>query len=150
MSFHQLLSPHCAMLNVALPPFYSSGRLIGQKRETWRRVGIKALVAPCRAIHHRMTAHWSGGMVVKPTHCLLMRVSLLLSFLLFPLLLLQEWASSSPVFPFLFSLCLPGWLDEGGCSTWHTKTLLQWVNSALSEVHAGQRSDLLINVGRGW
>lgn len=29
MSFHQLLTPHCAMLNVALPLSYSSGRLIG-------------------------------------------------------------------------------------------------------------------------
>lgn len=29
MSFHQLLTPYCAKLSVALPLPYSSGRLIG-------------------------------------------------------------------------------------------------------------------------
>lgn len=80
MSFHQFLFPCCALRGVALPLSYSSGRLIGQKQETWRRLGIKVLVAPCSAIHHWVTKHWSGGTVEKPTHCLLMRGLTLVHF----------------------------------------------------------------------
>lgn len=145
MSFHQLLSPHCATFNMALPPFYSSGRLIGWKRETWRRVGIKALVAPCRAIHHGMTVHWSGGMVVKPTHCLLIRAFLLLRSL--PTRPPPRTSQLLPCLPFPVFFVSS---QLAGCSTGHTKDLSTAGGSGLSVEHAGQRPDLLITAGRDW
>lgn len=115
MPFHQFFSPCCAVLGVALPLSYSSGRLIGYKLETWRRLGIKALVAPRSAIHHCMTVHWSGGTVEKPTGCFLMR-GLTLVHSSPPTL---KQSSPPPHLFFLISASLGG----GDCSRWSTQAL---------------------------
>lgn len=118
------------MLGVAIPLSYSSGRLIGWKLETWRRLGIKALVAPRSAIHHCMTVHWSGGTVEKLTRCLLMR----------GLTLVHSSPPSLKQSPRLSSSFPPLWMEVAA------------VGGALSLVCLKLRqfgSDLLITVGRG-
>lgn len=86
---------------------------------------------------------------MKPTQCLLMRVSLLL--LLFCSYFCS--AKNEPLPPVSFRFPFPhfflaNWTRWLRFAAHIDPTAVQ--GSALSQVHAGQRSDVLITVGGGW